>query len=258
MRRLLVVGGIVVGCLALAVGVANAVTNTVTYSVKLKPAKPKPKKGKPANVQYDGTLDVVGPNGQQADSAPTTVIYFPKQLINNAKKFPGCNLVDGQPLPAKCKKAIVGTGIAKSHAGTPGTAPDPTLDETLSVVAVNGKGGKTFQLLLNTQTGAVPIQNRVIPGKLGKGGGLFGYTITFSVPTDLQNVAGLQVALTHFDVTTTKSTVKVGGKKYGYLQLASCPSNHKLPTKTVVNFNNLSGLPAGPPTSQTVTGTFGC
>jgi hypothetical protein len=263
MRRLLVVGGAVAVCLAIAATVAFAAANTVTYDSKLSPSHPKAKPGKPANVGYEGILSVGTSDNKQPDTAPTTVIYFPKQLQNNAKKFPSpCKVseIDGKPtIPAKCKAAQVGTGTASSFAGVPGQAP--TLTEQLTVKAYNAAKGKQLLLVLNTTPNqAVPITNRVIVGALGSGSGAFGYKVTFKVPQDLQN-AGLQIALTHFDVKISKSkTVKVKGKRITYLQLKSCPSSKKLPTKTTANFDNSAGgaavPPAGPPI--TVTGTMGC
>ena len=264
MRRLLVVGGVLAACLAVAATVAFAANNSVTYDSKLTPAHPKPKSGKPANVGYEGILDVKTTDGTQPDSAPTTVIFFPKQLQNNAKKFPSpCKAtdIDGKSsIPSKCKPALVGSGDATSFAGVPGQAP--ALTEQLSVVAYNAAKGKQLLLVLNQKPGeAVPIVNRVIIGTVGSASGQFGYKVTFKVPTDLQNVGGLQVALTHFDVKISKSkTTKVKGKKITYLQLKSCPSSKKLPTKTTVNFDNSAGgggVPAaGPPI--TVTGTMAC
>lgn len=254
MRRLVVVGGIVAACLAVA-AVAYAATNTVTYTSKLSPAHPKPKAGKPANIGYEGILDVSN-GGNQPDTGTDTVIYFPKQLITNAKKFPSCTQadIDGKAaVPAKCKAALVGTGVATSLAGIPGQPPG--LTEQLNVTAYNGSKGKFLLLNLNTKPGQlVPITNRVIPGKFGKGGGAFGYTLDFAVPPNLQNVGGLQVALSHFDVkVSAKKTVKVKGKKISYLQLASCPKSKTMPTKTVEQFDNSAGGPSMPAAGPAVT-----
>jgi hypothetical protein len=249
---------VVAAVLALTAAIAYAASNTVDYTSKLTPRHPKAKKHKPANIGYEGTLSVGTTDGSQPDSAPTTVIYFPKQLITNAKHFPSCKVsdIDGQTtVPAKCKKAVVGSGTATSLAGTPGSAGG--LQEQLIVTAYNGPRGKQLLLDLNTAPGQpVPITNRVIPGTLGKGTGPFGFKDTFTIPTDLQNVGGLQVAQTHFDVKINKKTVKVKGKKVSYLQLGACPKSHKLPTRTVVNFSNLAGPPAGP--AVTVNGTMPC
>jgi hypothetical protein len=247
-----------------AAAVAFAANNTVSYTVKLSPAHPKPKAGKPANIGYEGILDVKTTDGTQPDTGAKTTLYFPKQLINNAKKFPSCkpSEIDGKDsIPSKCKKAIVGSGTAQSEAPTPGQPPNPALAESLKVTAMNGDKGKTLMLILNAAS-PVQILNRVIPGKLGPGGGQFGYTVTFTVPADLQNIAGAQIALAHFDVKiSAKKTAKVGKKKVSYLQLKACPSSGKLPTKTFIDFDNSAGASTGTPPAGadvTATGTMSC
>jgi hypothetical protein len=174
-------------------------------------------------LQYRGVLDVGTSDGKQPNVAPSTVISFPKQIVENGRKFPTCDpkTLDGQAsVPAKCKKAEVGSGSAIAFPGTPGQPSISALQEALTVKAYNGKG-HTLLLALN---GSSPqtIQNRVITGKIGHGGGKFGYTVNFIVPQDLQFQAGFQVALTHFDVTIKAKTIKVKGKKVPYLGLTSC------------------------------------
>jgi hypothetical protein len=229
------------------VGLAIAsVTPTVSYTSPIK-QKAKPKTGKPANIQYTGILDVKNSDGTQPDSAPTTEIYFAKQIKNNAKHFPSCKAsqIDGKAsIPAACKKAIVGKGTAASQAGTPGQPA--AINEPLTVTAVNGNKGKQILLVLNAST-PVAVQNRVIPGTLGRASGKWGYKVTFKVPPDLQQQLGLQISLTHFNVVFgTSKTAKVAGRKASYLQLTKCPSNKTLPVRAIVHFNNDAGQPGGP------------
>jgi hypothetical protein len=256
MRKLAIVlgaGAVFFALVALAVA---SVTPTVTYTSPIK-QKGKAKPGKPANVSYEGILDVKNSDGTQPDTAPTTKLFFAKGLINNAKHFPSCKAseIDGKPsIPAKCKKALVGSGTATSDAGTPG-AP-PAINEPLTVTAYNGNKGKQLLLVLNA-TSPVQVQNRVIPGTLGPGSGPFGYSVTFQVPANLQQQLGLQIALTHFDVKLPSSkTVKVKHKKVSYLQLKKCPSSKKLPTRAIVTFNNDAGGAGGP--VVTADGTTAC
>ena len=152
MRRLVVVGGIVAACLAVA-AVAYGATNTVTYTSKLSPADPKPKAGKPANIAYEGILDVS--NGtNQPDSGPSTKLFFAKQLINNGKKFASCSVgdIDGKPtVPSKCKAALVGSGSGHDAlAGVPGTPLSAGVTEQLNVKAYNGSKGKSLMLVIQT------------------------------------------------------------------------------------------------------------
>lgn len=265
MRRLCVLfaaGAAFFALVATAVALTN---NTVNYTVKAK-HKGKASKKHPAPISYEGILDVGTTNGTQPNVAPTTKIYFPKQIKQNAKDFPSCNpkALDGaDTVPASCKKAQIGTGVAKASAGSPGQPINPATSEDLSVKAYNGPKGKSI-LLAVTGTSPLAISNRVIPGKLGPGGGKFGYTVTFAVPQDLQFQLGFQVALTHFDVkiSSKKFKVKHKGKKVreSYLVATSCPKAG-LPTKTTVNFaqDGTPGQPA-PPGGQSVTSesTFKC
>lgn len=260
MRRLAIMLGAGAVFFALVAFAVASVTPTVSYQSPIK-QKGKPKKGKPVNITYTGNLDVANSDGTQPDTAPTTKIFFAKGLLNNAKHFPSCKAsqIDGnQSIPAKCKKAIVGSGTATSQAGTPGTiAP---INEALTVTAINGNKGKQVLLVLNA-TSPVAIQNRVIPGTLGKGSGKYAYTVTFQVPVDLQSQLGLQIALTHFSVkfpSNKTAKVKSHGKtrKVSYLQLTKCPKSKKLPVQAIVNFNNDAGQPGGP--TVTSTGTTKC
>jgi hypothetical protein len=232
---------------AVAVAVAS-VTPTVSYTSPIK-QKGKASKKKPANISYNGILDIKNSDSTQPASAPTTKLFFAKQFKNNSKKFPSCKAteIDGKTaIPAKCKKAIIGKGSAAAQAGTPGQPS--IINEPLKVTAVNGNKGKQILLVLNASS-PVSVQNRVVPGTVGKGSQGFGYTVTFKVPADLQSQLGLQISLVHFNVVINKTTtVKVKGKKQkiSYLQVTSCPKSKKLPVHAEVTFNNDAGQPGGP------------
>lgn len=235
---------VVVGALA-AAAAAFAVTNTVSYTVKITPTGKKASAKKPVNVAYHALLHIdTDPAGQQPDTAPVTSIYFPKQLKQNAKLIPGCSVtdIDGKSaMPAKCKKAIVGSGTAAALAGSPGGDASQSVKETLKVTAVNGLKGKQFLLVLNSDpTAPVTITNRVVPGDLLAGKGPFGYRLDFKIPPDLQNQLGLAIALTDFKVDTTSKPFKTKKGKVGYLQLTGCPSSG-LPIEAIAHFVDTSG-----------------
>src|SRR5437763_1855856 len=228
MRRLFVL--FAVGALVCAVAATTAfalTNNTVNYTVKAK-KKGTATSAKPAPLSYEGILDVGTSDGKQPNVAPTTKLYFPKQLVQMAKYFPACDgsKLDGQStVPASCKKAVIGGGTATASGGAPGQPINPATTENLTVTAYNGKGGKQLLLVVN---GSSPLQisNRVITGKLGSGSGKFCYTVTFTVPADLQFQLGLQVALTHFDVKLSPKTIpaEIHGKKeqVNYLSAKKC------------------------------------
>lgn len=254
MRKLAVLLVAAAGFFALVAFAFASGTPTVTYKSPIKESS-KPKPHKPANISYTGILDVKESDGTQPPTGWKTTLYFAKQFITNGKHFPSCSVkdIDGkQKVPSKCKKAVIGSGTAQSEVGSPGTPPALTVNP-ISVTAYNGPKGK--QILLDLNYGGTPqVVNRVIPGKLGKGGGPFGYTVTFIVPKDLQSQLNLQIALTHFNVTIPpKKTVKVRGRRVSYLQLVSCPKSKKLPVKAKVFFNKDDGTHGGPTVTATST-----
>lgn len=258
MRRLVLLTVVaVVGITA----TAFAVTDTLSYSAKLN-FKGKPTKAKPANLKYTGTLHIdTNPPGQQPEAAPVTSVYFSKAITPNAKYFPFCNQgeIDGNPtFPAKCNKAKVGTGTATALAGTPGNPDSQSVKEELNVTAVNGPSGKNLYLVLNSKPGApVAIQNRVVPGKLVKSSGAFGFLVRFTIPADLQEQLGLAISLTDFNVVISNAskTFRVGGttKKGSYLQLTSCKGS--LPVKAISAFKDKD---TGSPKNVTNTSNAKC
>jgi hypothetical protein len=255
MRRLAVLvsaGAVFLALVALAFASPQP---QVSYTSPIK-QKAKPRAGKPVPVTYTGILDIKEPDGTQPPTGATTTLYFAKGFVQMSKYFPSCSKadIDGKTsIPAKCAKAKVGHGKAVSQIGaTPGTAPAITQD--LTVDAYNDGKHKQFLLVLNSSF-PVSVQNRVIPGKLGRGGGKFAYTLKFTVPKELQSNQGLQIALTHFNVVTSPRTItaRINGKKQkvSYLMLTKCPKSHKLPTKAVVNFNQDNGATGGPSVQNT-------
>jgi hypothetical protein len=231
---------------------AWAVTNTLTYSATLKKAgSAKPTAKKPVNVGYNALLHIdTDPTGSQPDIAPVTTIYFPKQIKQNAKPWPGCKMaeIDGQTtFPSKCNRAIVGTGTATAYAGSPGHPVGESVKEDLTVKAVNETGGKRILLVLTSAPGApVAINNRVVPGALGSASGNFSYKVAFTIPDDLQNQLGLSIALADFKVNIGNKAkeIKVSGRKFkaGYLQLTGCPAGGTVPIRAVATFKDENGV----------------
>jgi hypothetical protein len=230
--------------------VAYAVTNTMTYTAKVKKSGKSPTAKKPANLTYTGTLAIdTDPPGQQPDIGPNTTVEFAKQIKNNSSAFPTCSKadIDGKPaMPAKCKAAIVGTGTATAYAGQPGNPRSGSVMEDLTVNAVNGTPkGHQLMLVVTSKPGApVAIANRVIPGTILKGKGLFGFDVRFDIPADLQTQVGLSISLTNFSVTVSGKArkVKIKGKSVSvsYLQLTGCPKSG-LPVKATTVFKASDG-----------------
>jgi len=258
--------GALAGALVFAVvgvALASQQNNTVSYSSKMT-YKGKGTKKKPKNLLYRGILHIGTTSGSQPNTAPVTDVFFARQIKNNASIFKSCKKsdIDGKSsVPPKCRKAQVGDGSAKALVGQPGSTS--SLPQTLSVVALNGPKGK--QIMLAVKGGALPSY-RVISGPIRKiKKGKFGFKVSFTVPPELQNVLGSQIALTDFDVKLktakkAKQKFKVKGKtktrRVSLLQITGCPKSHKLPTRATVHFNDDAGNKSS--TTRTSNGTSAC
>ena len=243
--RKLVPLGVVAAALVMAAA-AYAATDSVNYSVTLHQSG-KASKKKPAPVTYTTTITIrATPAGTQPDGSSTSDLFAPKQLRLNASKFPSpCKQsdIDGKSsIPAKCSKALIGSGTATASAGTPGT---PSVgSESFNVAVYNASHGKAVLFVLNSTPGAaVPIHNRVIVGTIKRASGPYGYVLHISVPANLQKVGTLQSTITDVTLTVGK-TVKVKGKRTPYAELTSCPKSHKVPSRDVVHFNNGTSVTA--------------
>jgi hypothetical protein len=256
MRRLFVLFAAAALVCAIVAATAYALTNNDVSFTGTLTHKGKPSKAKPAPASFHTITDFKTTDNKQPNVADTTTIFFPKQLLSNGKYFPSCSKaeIDGvTTIPAKCKKAIVGSGRATAAGGVPGTTQNPVLAEQLSVVAYNGSKGKSLLLVLNG-TSPLNIRNRVVEGKMSRASGKFGFKLTFTTPDDLQFQQGLQTPQTHFDIKiksiTTKAKVHGKKTKVPYLGLTACPKSHKLPTRTTVNFAQDGPLVGNPPHPQ--------
>jgi hypothetical protein len=233
---------------AVAIALTN---NTVNYDSTI--AQKKMADGD-QNLVYTGTLDIGTSDGTQPNTAPLTELFFAKQLRNNGTDFPSCKVsdVDGKTeIPDKCEKAVVGGGRAAALVGQPGSSN--SIRQELTVVAINGHGGKKLMLAL---IGGAVTSYRVIPGDIAGAPSPYAYKVGFKVPPELQGQLGTQIALINFEVKINKNkkiTVvkKKNGKKtktkvsVSYLQLKNCPRAGLLPVRAVVHFNNDDNSPGG-------------
>jgi hypothetical protein len=235
------IAGVLIGALVFAAAAfAASQQDTVKYRSFLT-YKGKASKKKPKNLTYRGVLAIRTKNQVQPDTAPLTELFIAKQIKSNGAKFAGCppSDIDGKnTFTPRCKKAVVGGGTAKAMLGKTGTAGGFPID--LKVTALNGPKGKS--LLLALTGGVLGEQYRVIPGKIKKLKGKYGFKIRFAVPKELREQAGSQVALTDFDVKIkTKKTVKIKHKRASLFQITSCPKSKRLPVQAIVHFNDDSG-----------------
>lgn len=245
MRRLVLL--VVAAVLAVTVGVAYAaITETYDYTA-VGSHKGKPSKAKPANFKYTSTIKVdTDPAGQQPETLAQTAVFFDKGIKTNGKYWPFCNKteIDGKPsLPAKCSKAIVGTGTTEAFAGTPGNPKSGSVREPLILKAINGPRGKSLYIVVTSAPGApVTISNRVVPGVVKPSTGPYGFVVRWTIPEDLQEQLGLKISLTDLKLSVPIKVrkIKVGRvfKKASFLQLTSCKRG-KMAVKSEAKFKDV-------------------
>jgi hypothetical protein len=186
------------------------------------------------------------PPATQPATVTQAVISFPHGATVNSKLFASCS---AQRLnaggPAACPpNAQIGFGSAIGGGGG--------VLERLKVTMFNGPGGRSALFYL-AGTSPVVIKG-VIGGPLVVVNSLFyGYQLTIAVPTSLQVIAGVPIAVTEFQ-TTVGATVaqRVHGKTVdrGYLEVPLCPPGALFPLRGVFSF-------VGAPT-QTVNSSIAC
>jgi hypothetical protein len=231
--------------LALAATPALATNSTLKFDVKFSPTKVGTKK-KPQAISlftrpYYETLE---PDADAPFAWKQARIFFPKEGVFNGKYFPSCaaNKLTTESGRAACKKAEIGKVDAKGFA--------LGLVEPLKVKIYNLPGGKGVAMYLQGDNPV--IIDHVITGNLTKiSDPVFGYKLTFDVPSDLQQPApGAWATPLDFKVTIPAKTIKKGGKKIPFIGTTGCPSNGIFTAK--IETDNTDG------TSSTVTTTAPC
>jgi hypothetical protein len=250
MRKLIPLGVALV--LLLGAAIAYAANDTVSYSTTLTQPHKAVKSKPPVPVTFSVTLNVEAtPAGTQPDTVTDTDLFYPKQGVSNGADFPSpCtakDIADKTTVPAKCKKAIVGSGTATASAGQPGKPAFGS--EPLTVTVYNAAHGKKTFLVLNG-TAPIAVHNRLVTGVISKASGPFGYKVHFHIPASQSALpGGFTSVLTKLDVTIGR-TKKRAGHKVGYVALSSCPKKHTVASKAVVTFSTGQ--------SQSVRATAGC
>jgi hypothetical protein len=246
MRR---IGLIALGALAAAalmVTPAFAVNSTLKFQVTYSPTKVGTK-SKPAAVKLFTRpyYDTLAPDADAPFAWKQARIFFPKEGVFNGKSFPSCaaSKLTTAAGRTSCKKAEIGKVDAKGFA--------LGLVEPLKVQIFNLPGGKGVAMYLQGDNPV--IIDHVISGILTKisGDPLYGYKLTFDVPSDLQQPApGAWATPLDFKVTIPAKTVKKGKKKIPFIGTTGCPSSGKLSAK--IETDNTDG------TTTTVETTAPC
>jgi hypothetical protein len=171
-------------------------------------------------------------------------------LVTNPKFFPKCAFsdMDNEPtVPAKCGKALVGSGIAKNAAG-PSTNQSLAVSSpcNLQVRLYNNGSGMIIRLdggppippsFESDQIGcALPIHT-AINGKFVKRkiGGLTASDFTFTVPQNLKHpLAGTDNSIRRSVSNVKLKTKIVNGKKRGFYEKVGCKGTTRLTRGTFV------------------------
>jgi hypothetical protein len=187
-------------------------------------------------------------------------------LVTNPKLFPKCAFsdLDNEPsAPAKCKKALVGTGLVKNAAG-------PSSDQSLSsstpcnlkLALYNNGHGMILRLdggppippsfESDTVGCALPIHT-AIDGKFVKRkiGGVTSSDFVFTVPPNLKHpLTGVDNSVRRSDNILKLRTVKKNGQKHGFYEKIGCKGGKRLVRATFK-----TEVTASSPTQQTFTAT---
>ena len=165
-------------------------------------------------------------------------------LVTNPKFFPKCAFsdLDNEPSPpAKCKKALVGTGLVKNAAGPSG---DQSLSSStpcnLQLRLYNNGNGMILRLdggppvppsfESDTIGCALPIHT-AINGRFVKRkiGGVAASDFVFSVPQNLKHpLAGVDNSVRRSDNIIKLKTVRRKGKKRGFYEKVGCKGGKRL------------------------------
>jgi hypothetical protein len=165
-------------------------------------------------------------------------------LVTNPKLFPKCAFsnLDNEPTPpAKCKPALVGTGLVKNAAGPSG---DQSLSAStpcnLALKLYNNGSGMILRLdggppippsfESDTVGCALPIHT-AINGRFVKRriGGVVASDFVFSVPANLKHpLTGVDNSVRRSDNIIKLRTKRVNGKKRGFYQKVGCKGGRRL------------------------------
>ncbi|MFA4928836.1 MAG: hypothetical protein WC558_09985 [Patulibacter sp.] len=203
---------------------------TISGSAKVNPNKAGTK-AKPQSVKLDmkGELSTTGEDGLNKPVVQKIEILLPKDGYYAGGKLPKgvkgkvtpkCSeaaMLDGLPVDKCPKGSIVGNGSGEAWADTVKTKVKLTL--------VNGGANMIYAFTELTNPAVVQLP---VPGKIQKQSGKWGYKVTFTIPEDLQVVAGTPISLINLKAKTTAKN---------YIFTTGCPKDKKWPYE-VTSYQN--------------------
>jgi len=204
---------------------------SITATAKVTPKKAGTKK-KPQSVKlsFEGSMSTTGEDGLNKPVVNKIEILLPKDGYYAGGKLP--KGVKGKVTP-KCSEAQMLNGLPKDQCpkgsivgSGSGEAWADTVRTKVKVTLVNGGANMVYGFTELTNPAVVQLP---VPGKIQKlSGGEWGYKVTFTVPEDLQVVAGVPISLINLKAKTTANN---------YIFTTSCPKSKKWPYQ-VTTFQN--------------------
>jgi hypothetical protein len=217
MRKFLIPAFAVLALVAVEVAPTNAQDSTqtkLTVTPTVSPNKAGTKK-KPQGVKLKFKITLDTPADLDKPVMQSGDVLFPKGSLYNGAKFAKCAKAKlAASGPAGCpKNSIMGNGTGDAFADTVITHPQLTI--------INGGGSDVWIWTVLTNPARV---QKIVPGKITKMSGQWAYKLHFTVPEQLQVVAGVPIAVRSLSITA-------GGKSWAkdWLATTSCPSSKKWP-----------------------------
>jgi hypothetical protein len=247
MRKVLIAVLAIAAVVAVASVAVAANVYTVSGSTTVK-GKGSPTKRIPTGIKLQ--FDVTETDSTKRGTVVEKYALGSEGLVTNPKFFPKCAYsdMDAEPtVPAKCNKALVGSGIAKNAAG-------PSTNQSLSVSSpcnlqvrlYNNGSGMIIRLdgappippsFDSNQFGcALPI-HEAINGKFVKRkiGGLTSSDLTFTVTGHLKHpLVGTDNSISRSVSNVKLKTKMVNGKRRGFYEKIGCKGTTRLTRGTFV------------------------
>lgn len=221
------VGAAVVG-VSLAPATPAAAETRVTISGRITPViRLPPRRAVPVGLSlalhFSGDED-----GGLPPILQKATMWFPFGATLNATLFPGCaaNTINRRGARACPAGSQIGAGTA--------VGVGANVVEHLGVRLFNGPSGRSIVFLLR---GDNPLRvNTAFEAPLAMSRtGRFEYRLTVPVPANLQNVAGVDLAVRNF-ATTVRASRRLHGKTRGYIEAWACPPGALVPLRGVFDF----------------------
>jgi hypothetical protein len=217
---------------ASAVAVAQTTTTQFTVGGSVSVTGGTKAKPKPGGLSFK--FDVTDPSGNQTPPVQTYAIMYEGGRINTGI-LPACKAdtlnAMATPDPSSCPSGSkIGAGKLTAligSAGQPTSTASPCAASLLLYAA--GKGHAT--LFVSSKLGECPVAlSQAIDMQYVTKGAFAG--LKFTVPDLLRHQVGLDITVTHAEVTLSKIVKTVKGKKAGYIESTGCADGKRDMTVT--------------------------